>query len=314
MSDANHGSGAACSSSARHIGDTGVSPVPTVPGMGETPMSRKMLPTATTRSKLLPILGRLLIWAAILGAWEAAYHVMGWKSWVFPAPSHVVQALLSMLEPPPQQLFYASRLLVAVTVSGLRLAIGFVLSIAIGGVLGGLMWRFGALDRFLGPVLLGLQTLPSVCWVPLGIILFGLSEVGVMFVLVMGSFSAIAISLRDGLRTMPPLYRRAGMMLGATGWKLYRYVLIPASLPAFATSLRQGFSFAWRSLLGAELLFAVANHGLGFLLQMGRDIGGPADVIGVMIVMIVIGMLADRWVFAKLQQSINARFGLVEAT
>jgi NitT/TauT family transport system permease protein len=130
-------------------------------------------------------------------------------------------------------------------------------------------------------------------------------------VLIMGSFSAIAIALRDGLQTMPPLYRRAGLMLVARGWKLYRYVLLPASLPAFATSLRQGFSFAWRSLLGAELILtAVQYHGLGFLLTSARDVGGVADVIAVMIVMIVIGMLADRWVFAKIQQAINARFGL----
>src|SRR6185369_5744518 len=147
---------------------------------------------------------------------------------------------------------------------------------------------------------LGLQTLPSVCWVPLAILFYGLNETAVMFVLVMGSFSAIAIALRDGLTAMPPLYRRAGLMLGASGWKLYRYVLLPASLPAFATSLRQGFSFAWRSLLGAELILAVEHKGLGFLLATGRDFADVAQVVAVMIVMVMIGMLADRWIFAKL--------------
>ena len=128
--------------------------------------------------------------------------------------------------------------------------------------------------------------------------------------LVMGSFAAIAISLRDGLRNIPPLYPRAGLMLGATGWRLYRYVLLPASLPAMASSLRQGFSFAWRSLMGAELIFVVKYHGLGFLLQTGRDFSQVEQVIAVMIVMVVIGMLADRWVFAPIQRSIQTRFGL----
>lgn len=270
------------------------------------------------------ILQRLAIWLLVIASWEGAYRIIGWKAWSFPAPSHVLDSTLSMLNirtafgddlhqgwPMPQERGRAQGgLLTACLVSGTRLAIGFIISLVLGAIIGIAMWRFAPLDAFLGPLLLGLQTLPSVCWVPLGVLMLGLNEQGVMFVLVMGSFSAIAIALRDGLRTMPPLYRRAGLMLGADGWRLYRYVLLPASLPAFATSLRQGFSFAWRSLLGAELLFAVSNHGLGFLLDMGRNIGGPADVIAVMIVMILIGMLADRWVFAKVQASINRRFGL----
>jgi NitT/TauT family transport system permease protein len=278
----------------------------------------------TKGKHLRGILQRLAIWVLLLASWEGAYRIVGWKAWKFPAPSHVVDSIMSMLNvrtafgddfhagwPMPQTPGRPQgRLLAACLVSAVRLAVGFVLSIALGGIIGLAMWRLDALNAFLGPLLLGLQTLPSVCWVPLGILIFGLTETGVMFVLIMGSFSAIAIALRDGLRTMPPLYRRAGLMLGASGWKLYRYVLIPASLPAFATSLRQGFSFAWRSLLGAELIFAVQRHGLGFLLDTARSFSDVAQVVAVMIVMIVIGMAADRWVFARLQQSVNARFGL----
>ena len=99
-------------------------------------------------------------------------------------------------------------------------------------------------------------------------------------------------------------------MLGTNGWKMYRYVLLPASLPALASSLRQGFSFAWRSLMGGELILAVRHHGLGFLLQTGRDFSDIAQVVAVMIVMVVIGMLADRWCFALLEKRIHRRFGL----
>jgi NitT/TauT family transport system permease protein len=271
----------------------------------------------------------------ILALWEGAYRVTqavdpaAWRPWNFPAPSHVIDATLSMLnvhtdfgdpvrtpgwpirktEPAPAG---AERfpLITANVVSLTRLLVGFALSILVGGLIGLAMWRSPSLDQFIGPPLLGIQTLPSVCWVPLAILVLGINERAILFVLVMGSFAAVAISLRDGLRTIPPLFPRAGLMLGAKGWRLYRYVLLPASLPALATSLRQGFSFAWRSLMGAELIFVVERHGLGFLLQNGRDFSDVAQVVSIMIVMVVIGMLADRWVFAKLQARIQARFGL----
>jgi NitT/TauT family transport system permease protein len=274
-----------------------------------------------------------MIWLLILAIWEAAYRFFGWKAWVFPAPSHIIDSLFSLLDmhtafgdplrhgwPWPQQAaggistgIIRSPLVEANLVSGIRLVIGFCLSILLGGTLGVLMWRFKTLDEFLGPLFLGLQTLPSVCWVPLAIIAFGLTEKAVQFVLVMGSFFAIAISLRDGLRTIPPLYQRAGMMMGARGWRLYRYVLLPASLPALASGLRQGFSFAWRSLMGAEFVFIIERHGLGYLLQAGRDFNDVAQVMAIMIVMVVLGMIADRLAFAKLEQRVYQRFGLIAA-
>jgi NitT/TauT family transport system permease protein len=216
--------------------------------------------------------------------------------------------------------WYSSPLIVANYVSLTRLLVGFTLSIIIGALIGLAMWRWAGLDQFLGPPLLGVQTLPSVCWVPMAVLILGINEYAILFVMVMGSFAAVAISMRDGLRMIPPLFPRAGLMLGARGWRLYRYVLLPASLPALATSLRQGFSFAWRSLMGAELILIVAgssesgffssHRGLGFLLQTGRDFSDIAQVIAVMIVMVLIGMLADRWVFAKIQSVVQTRFGL----
>jgi NitT/TauT family transport system permease protein len=235
------------------------------------------------------------------------------KGWPAFEAEPVVDVIVPSAFPAPKKLprhVYSSPLIIANLVSGVRLIVGFVISIILGGILGLAMWRWVELDRLLGPLFLGLQTLPSVCWVPLGILTFGINERGVLFVLVMGSFFAIAIALRDGLRSIPPLYQRAGLMLGARGWRLYRYVLIPASLPAFASSLRQGFSFAWRSLLGAELILAVEHKGLGFLLATGRDFSDVAKVVAVMIVMVMIGMLADRWIFAKLQAAVHRRFGL----
>ena len=237
-----------------------------------------------------------------------AYRAIGWRDYVFPAPSRVFLALVELLKVSPA---FASRPLIEATlVSIARLLGGFGISILIGAALGLAMWTWEEVDKMLGPLFLGIQTLPSVCWVPLAIIVMGINEAGIIFVLVMGSAFAVAISLRDGLRTIPPIYSRAGLMLGANGWKLYRHVLLPASMPAVAGSLRQGFSFAWRSLMGAEFIFIVQKHGLGFLLSMGRDYNDVAQVIAVMGVMIVIGMMADRWIFAPMQARVQARFGL----
>jgi NitT/TauT family transport system permease protein len=270
-------------------------------------------------------LKRAAIWLLILLIWEAAYRTIGWRSWVFPAPSHVLDSLLGLLGmqtafgeamsakwpwPLEERAQTSALLLGAMGVSALRLVAGFVFSILLGLVVGLSMWRWKSIDEFFGPLFLGLQTLPSVCWVPVAILWFGITEQAILYVLVMGSFFAIALSLRDGLRTIPPLYQRAGLMLGARGWKLYRYVLLPASLPALSSSLRQGFSFAWRSLMGAEFLLVLKAHGLGFLLQTGRDFNDVGQVVAVMAIMVIAGIAADRLAFARLEKRIHARFGL----
>jgi NitT/TauT family transport system permease protein len=282
-----------------------------------------------------------MIWMLVLASWEAGYRIVHWKPWVFPPPSGVLDSLLGMLNvqtafeeplhrgwPRPRSSVTGdetgagaraavtakgvaeSPLVQANLVSAVRLAEGFAISIVLGATLGVSMWRFRWLDDLLGPVFLGLQTLPSVCWVPLAIIFFHYSEAAVVFVLIMGSFFAVAISLRDGLRTIPPLYQRAGLMLGARSWRLYRYVLLPASLPALASGLRQGFSFAWRSLMGAEFVLAVEHHGVGYLLQQARDFNDDGGIVAIMIIMVVIGMLADRLAFARLERKVQERFGL----
>jgi NitT/TauT family transport system permease protein len=169
-----------------------------------------------------------------------------------------------------------SQMLKALPFSGVRLLNGFGISLGLGLILGLVMWRLEFIDTLLGPRFLGLQTLPSVCWVPLAILTFGITETGILFVLIRGSFFAVAIALRDGLRQIPPIDRSAALMLGARKHRLCRFAILPASLPALASSLRQGLSFAWRSLMGAELIFTVSQRGLGFLLNVGREFADVA--------------------------------------
>ena len=244
-------------------------------------------------------------WALVLGAWELAYWIFRWRAWVFPAPSHVVEAIFALSD---EESHFA--LPAALAVSGARVLVGFSLSAAAGVLLGLLLWRFRGVDRALGGLFLGLQTLPSVCWVPLAILLFGLHETGILFVLVMGSAFAMAIAFRDGLRVVPPIYEKVGRMMGARGLMLYRSVIVPASMPAFASSLRQGFSFAWRSLMGAELIFMVKGQGVGYLLHQGREFADVAQVVGMMVVMVGVGIVLDRAAFAPLERRVHARFGL----
>jgi len=224
---------------------------------------------------------------------------------VFPAPSTIAEATAALLTSDSR---YA--LLEALIVSGLRIAVGFVASVALGLPLGALMWRSRLADRVLGGPALGLQTLPSVCWVPVAVLLIGLDESAVLFVVVMGSCFGAALALRDGLRSLPPIFEQAGRMLGARGTQLLFRVLLPASLPALASSARQAFSFAWRSLMGAELLFMLRAHGLGYLLHQGREVADAAQVVAVMIVMVAAATLTDRVLFVPLERRVQARFGL----
>ncbi len=278
-----------------------------------------------------------LVWILLIVAWEGAYRAIGWRAWVFPAPSHVLDATLGMLnvrtffgddlhagwpvtsaseiETPPgsSRSVLDSALVRALPISGARLAVGFAVSIGFGLAFGVALWRFDFLNSLLGPVFLGLQTLPSVCWVPLAVLTLGITETGVLFVLIMGTSFAMTIAMRDGLRTLPPIYGAAGRMLGARRARLYLYVLLPACLPALAGTLRQGFSFAWRSLLGAELILLTQRRGLGFLLNIGREFNDVAQVVAVMIVMIGVGMAIDRWVFAGIERRVRRRFGLTQA-
>ena len=251
---------------------------------------------------------RFLLWAALLGGWECAYWLVGWRAWVFPAPSHVLVSMVALVGP---RSHYA--LPAALAISSARVFAGFALSTALGAVIGLSLWRWRWLDQTLGGFFLGLQALPSVCWVPLSVLVFGLNETGILFVLVMGSAFAMAIGFRDGLRTIPPIYEKAGRMMGARGFRLYSGVVIPASMPAVVSTLRQGFSFAWRSLMGAELIFMVKGQGVGYLLHQGRELADIAQVVATMVMMVGVGMLLDRAAFAPLERRVHARFGLLTA-
>jgi NitT/TauT family transport system permease protein len=192
-----------------------------------------------------------------------------------------------------------------------RLAQGYALSAAIGVPLGIAMARSAAVQRALRPAVLGLQALPSICWLPIAVLWFGLSEVAIVFVVVMGSLLAIAIATEDGIARVDPILVRAAGTLGIRGARFHLGVLLPAGLPGILTGLKLGWSFAWRALMAGELIFVAG--GLGQLLTQGREVLDAAQVMAVMVAIVVIGVMVDQVVFRVLELRLRRRWGLVEA-
>jgi NitT/TauT family transport system permease protein len=153
--------------------------------------------------------------------------------------------------------------------------------------------------------------LPSICWIPLAVLWFGLTEKAILFVVLMGSLLSVTIAMEDGRKQMPKIYGMAGRNLGAKGFRLFWSVLLPASLPFIVSGLKQGFAFGWRSLIQAEMIFL--SLGLGQLLMMGRDLNDMNQVIAVMILIIILGFIIDGLVFRTMERKLQERWGLVPA-
>ncbi|OHB97284.1 MAG: sulfate ABC transporter permease, partial [Planctomycetes bacterium RIFCSPHIGHO2_12_39_6] len=172
-----------------------------------------------------------------------------------------------------------------------RIAIGYGISIGVGVFLGLLIGRFRIFEETLGSLISGLQTLPTICWLPLALLWFGLNDTTIIFLVFMGAVFSITVATDAGVKSVPQLYIRAARTMGAKRWNLYFEVIIPAALPHIITGMKQGWSFAWRSLMAAELL--IVCLGLGHLMMIGRELNDMSQVIAVMIVIIVIGILVD---------------------
>jgi NitT/TauT family transport system permease protein len=200
--------------------------------------------------------------------------------------------------------------IVGIVTSMERILLGFGISAVVGMLLGLALGRIKLLDETVGSLVLGLQALPSICWLPLALLWFGLNEQAILFVVVMGALLSITLATEAGVKNTPPLYLRAARNLGARGWRLYALVIFPAALPAIITGMKLGWSFAWRSLMAAELLYV--SLGLGHLLMMGRELNDMSQVVAVMLVIIAIGLMVDRLIFAPIEWRVRERWGLQE--
>jgi NitT/TauT family transport system permease protein len=244
-----------------------------------------------------------LIAVLALGGWEW-YARSGRVSDIFvPAPTHVVEWFWESL--------LSGELLEATWVTMRRLVIGFAIGAAIGIPLGALCARVRWVRDTVGVLALGLQTLPSVCWVPLALLWFNINEKAVIFVVVMGTVWAVVIAVQESVLNVPPLYLRAAQTMGSKSWHLWSRVIFPAALPGVLGGMKQGWAFAWRSLMAAEIFVVIIDgFGLGALLNAGRDLHRMDQVMGVMAVVILVGLLADLIFFSPVESWLRRSRGL----
>ena len=195
-----------------------------------------------------------------------------------------------------------------------RLLLGYFIGIGIGLPLGMLVARFRFMEDTLGVMALGLQTLPSVCWVPIALMAFGQTEAAMLFVVVMGTVWSVIIATDNGVRNVPPIYARAARTMGAKPFYTLLFVTFPASAPFVVSGMKQGWAFAWRSLMAAEIFVTIlTGFGLGQLLDYGRNLHAMDQVIGVMLVIVVIGLLADKILFSPWERMLHRRWGTGKA-
>jgi NitT/TauT family transport system permease protein len=252
------------------------------------------------RSALPP----LVFLALLVAAWQAVAAARVFPRYALPSPAQVAATFWSTVED--------GRALEAVWVSVSRGAVGFLLSLLLGTLLGLAMWGSRWLRAAIGPIVSGLQSLPSVAWVPAAIIWFQLTDAAIYTVVLFGAVPSIANGLLTGMKQVPPLYDRVGRVLGLSAVGRVRHVLLPAALPGYLGGLRQGWAFAWRSLMAAELITYSPKLGLGLgqLLNVGRELSQMSLVITSIVLILVVGIAIELLVFAPLERRVLASRGL----
>src|ERR1041385_256590 len=229
-----------------------------------------------------------------------------WSPVLAPSPLSVASYIKGAIE--DGTLWHAS------VVTMRRLLMGYVLGLVFGLPLGLLTARFKFCEDTLGIIALGFQTLPSVCWVPLALLWFGQTEAAMLFVVIMGTLWSVVIATDNGVRHVPPIYRRAALTMGSSHLHMWLKVILPASLPFILSGMKQGWAFAWRSLMAAEIFVTIlTGFGLGQLLHYGREQQAMEQVIGIMIVIVIIGLLVDKSLFSPIERFLHRRWGTSQA-
>ena len=246
------------------------------------------------------ILRQLVFYMLLYFLWQFLFSLKIWPSYLFPSPHQVAETLADG--------FKDRTFPIAILVSMKRLFLAYGISIVLGVPIGLLIGKVKVLDETFGGFFMGMQTLPSICWLPLAILWFGLNESAIYFVVIIGSILSVIMATDSGVKNIQPIYLRAGRNMGASGMRMFVDVVLPAALPSILMGLKQGWSFAWRSLMAGEILFV--SLGLGHLLNMGRELNDMSQVIAVMIVIICIGVIMDMLVFGLLEKQVRQIWGL----
>jgi NitT/TauT family transport system permease protein len=250
---------------------------------------------------LTELANTILFISVFIGIWQLVYIIGIWPKISLPSPLMVAEAFYD--------LFQNNTLLTSIGMTIYRLAIGFIISIAIGMAVGLAMVKFAGFGKTMGSFAVGLQSFPSIAWVPFAILLIGLNDAGILFVVIMSSIFSVMMSTYSGIRNIPTIYIRAAKNMGAKGLHLFRHLMIPAATPALITGIKQAWSFAWHALIGAEILMA-ASIGIGHILLIGREFQSMSQIIASMITIFALGMIFDRVIFMKIEDKVRERWGL----
>ena len=234
--------------------------------------------------------------------WQLAAMSGRWSPVLLPPPAAIADYLWGAMSD--------GSLLEATAVTLYRLLIGYAIGLLLGLPLGLLTSTSEYFEDTIGALALGLQTLPSVCWVPLALLWFGQTAGAMLFVVVMGTVWSVVLATDAGARSIPPIYARAARTMGSEGLDKWIRVILPASLPYVVSGMKQGWAFAWRSLMAAEIFVTIlTGFGLGHLLHYGRELSAMDQVIGVMIVIVLIGLVADKILFSPWERFLHRRWG-----
>jgi len=243
-----------------------------------------------------------LFFVVLIAIWHFLVKSGRYSPVILPSPQSVGEYLVGAARD--------GTLLEATGVTVRRLLVGYFIGIMIGLPLGLFTSAFKFVEDTIGVLALGLQTLPSVCWIPLALLWFGQTESAMLFVVVMGTVWSVVIATDTGVRNIPPIFARAAKTMGSTGLHKWTKVILPASLPFLVSGMKQGWAFAWRSLMAAEIYVTIlTGFGLGHLLHYGRELHAMEQVIGVMLVIIVIGLLTDKILFSPIERFLHSRWG-----
>jgi len=237
----------------------------------------------------------------VIGVWQGVVQMRFVPDYLFPGPFAVLQRLLEMAAD--------GTLLTSIQASMRRMIIGYAISVVGGLTIGVLAARSWLFKETFGSLILALQSLPSICWLPLALIWVGLDERAVLFVVVLGALFSIATSTEGAIRNIPPIYTKVGLVLGARGFRFARDILFFAALPELIGGLKIGWTFAWRSLMAAELIRANIK-GVGHILEVGRNYNDSAMMLAGMMTILGISLTVDVLVFGNLERRVRRRYGL----
>lgn len=257
------------------------------------------------RTFVQKVLPPLIAVALVLVVWQVLVSAQVTDSYKLPAPSAVWSELTDA--------WYEGTLLGFIWTSVSRGLLGFLLALVIGTPLGLLVARVRFVRAAIGPILSGLQSLPSVAWVPPAVLWLGLNDSMMFAVILLGAVPSIANGLVSGVDQVPPLFLRAGRTLGATGLRGTWHIVMPAALPGYLAGLKQGWAFSWRSLMAAEIIASSPDLGIGLgqLLENGRTASSMSMVFFAILLILIVGIAIDQLIFSPLERRVLRSRGLV---